>query len=97
MLRKMYACIAYTGALPSVLILASQDVLYKVLCGQSKQKPLAFNRYPTKDDYRWQVSIWKDVPLLISFREMQTKTAMRSHYTSIRMVKVWTIDTTKCW
>lgn len=46
----MYACIAYIGALPSVLILASQDVFYKVVCGQSKQKPLAFNRYPTKDD-----------------------------------------------
>ena len=28
---------------------------------------------------------------------MQSKTAIRYHYTPIRMAKIWNTDNTKCW
>ena len=33
----------------------------------------------------------------LAIREMQMKTAMRYHYTPIRMAKIQNTDNTKCW
>ena len=40
-----------------------------------------------KKIYRWYISIWKDAPHHISFKEMQIKTTMIYHSVSIRMAQ----------
>ena len=46
-------------------------------------------RYFTKDNIRWQKSIWKDATSLVN-RKRQIKTTIRYHCISIRMAKTKT-------